>query len=120
MATEHVLRLRIQNAAKAAQRANERQDQRAYEQAKAAYEAADAALRKLEDARNLQAIEELEMSALPCRGGARLSYAKIVKSGVPVEVLQGRGWENDNSGGMWIPPKPPSVRLVNVTPEDPC
>jgi hypothetical protein len=117
MATEHVLRLRITKAAEAAARANARQDARAYAAAKQAYDTADKALRELEAARNEKAIHELEMSALPCRGGAVLSPAKIAKSGVPVEVLQGRGWESDNRGGMWLPPELPRLAAV-PPPED--
>jgi hypothetical protein len=118
MATEHVLRLRITEAAKAAELANQRQDQRGYERACAAYQAADRALRVLEADRNRRAIEELEMSALPCRGGSRLSFAKIVKSGVPVEVLDSRGWETDSHGGMWLPPKPVHLAVVRMPPAE--
>ena len=119
MATEHVLRLRITKAHEKAVEAVKRSDQRAYEQARLAYEAADKALAELEAARNLKAIEELELLAKPEDGGAVLSYADIMKASVPAAVLKERGW-SDMAGrsGMWLPPKPPLLRVVE-TPEEP-
>lgn len=119
MATEHVLRLRITKAAEAAQRAVAREDTRAYEQARAAYEAADAALRVLEKERNMKAIEELEMSATPENGEAVLSYSAIVDSGVPFSVMKARGWvDMPDRAGMRLPAKPPHLSVVPPPPED--
>lgn len=114
MATEHVLRLRITNAVKACEVAIARKDLRGETRARAAYAAADKELREIEAARNEQAIHELEMKAVPEKGGAYLSYAAIVDSGVPFTVLFARGWRyiGDARAGMLLPPKPRHLSVV--------
>lgn len=98
MASEHVLQLRITQAAKDAERAIKNHDAAAYNKAVRAYEKNDALLRELEHARNDRAIAELEQSAKRIKNDRWLSFTAIEKSGVPVEVLQARGWELTDYG----------------------
>lgn len=109
MATEQQLQQRIRNAHTAAMNAVKANDQKAYAQAKAAYEAADKALRLLEAERNKMAIEQLEAkAAISLSDGLLwLSYDEIVQANVPTEILQGRGWTDGTEiAGMWKHPAP--------------
>lgn len=88
MTSEYVLRVRIEEAVRDADRANKNRDGVAYDRARARYEAASKWLTKLETERNEKACCELEARAK--RG--LLPHAQIVKSGIPLEVLGARGW----------------------------
>jgi hypothetical protein len=90
MPSEAVLRMRIADAVREAERANANRDERAYNRARAKYEAADKWLTKLENERNERALLELESQA---RNG-ELSYGHVQRAGVPFEVLHARGWAN--------------------------
>ena len=104
MASEYVLRLRIEEAVKAAERANKNRDIVAYDRAKAKYEAASSWLTRLENERPEKACCELEARA---RRGL-LPHAQIVKSGIPLDVLGARGWAAV-PGGMRKPAQMDSV-----------
>lgn len=101
MPSEYVLRQRIEQAVKDAERANANRDIVAYNRAVAKYQAADKWLTQLEQERNAKALAELEAKARrrlrsggPAYTNARvLSHAVIVQSGIPIEVLAARGWE---------------------------
>lgn len=92
--------MRIEDAVREAERANANRDERAYNRARHKYEQADAWLTKLEQERNMTAIEELEAKA---RNG-ELGYSTILRAGVPFEKLKARGWlDMPNKAGMWKP-----------------
>lgn len=96
MPSEAVLRMRIEDAVREAERANANHDDQAYARAAQKYYAADAWLTKLEQERNMKAIEELEAKA---RNGV-LSYGRIYKAGIPFQAMYARGWVDlpDKSG----------------------
>lgn len=91
MPSEAVLRMRIEQAAKDAERATRNRDETAYWAAVARYKAADKWLAQLEATRNNKAIAELEARA---DKNGFLSYAKIMAVGVPVQLMEARGWVN--------------------------
>lgn len=101
MPSEYVLRQRIEQAVKDAERANANRDTLAYNRAKAKYDAADKWLTQLESERNDKALAELEAKARrrlrsggPVFTNARvLPHALIMQSGIPLEALAARGWE---------------------------
>ena len=93
MPSEAVLRMRIEQAAKDAERATRNRDATAYYAAVARYKAADKWLAQLEATRNDKAIAELEARAK----NGMLSYAKIMAAGVPVQLMEARGWVNIGS-----------------------
>lgn len=107
MPSEAVLRMRIEEAVREAERANKNRDQVAYDRAKAKYDAADKWLTQLEKTRNDKAILELEASAK----NGMLSYAKITRVGVPIALMEARGWVNlgEQSGMRKMDSVHPSV-----------
>lgn len=90
MPSESILRMRITEAAKDAERALKNKDTVAYYKAASRYKQYDAQLRELEKARNDKAIAELEARAK----NGELSYVQVMRAGVPPEVLLARGWES--------------------------
>lgn len=114
MASEHILQMRITQAAKDAERAVKNKDQRAYLRARAEYEKNDALLRELEAARNERAVTELEAKA---NREGYISYAAFMRSGVPMSVMRARGWANlNNQSGLWRAPKPRHLQAVTSPP----
>lgn len=108
MPSELILQFRITQAAKDAARAVQNHDQAAYAKARQRYQHYDLELQKLEKARNERAIAELVQSAKRIERTRWLSSAAIEKSGVPVEVLQDRGWELTEYGMR----KPAKLALI--------
>lgn len=116
MPSELILQFRITQAAKDAARAVQNHDQAAYAKARQRYYHYDLELQKLEKVRNERAIAELVQSAKRIEGFRWLSHAQIEKSGVPVEVLHDRGWQ-DTDYGMRRPARPPLKLIRKVEPQ---
>lgn len=100
MVSPNLLVQRMKDATVAGNRAFMRKDARGWLAAKLKYERADKLLKEFEaeQARqNEELISKVEARAIARNGGV-ISYADLMRHGIPVEVMQKRGWANSQSG----------------------